>query len=54
MAAGPSSQVGVSGTPSVADTASLAVVSGSQQGTSSPASEKRKGSKRSVRQGKSC
>ena len=54
MTAGPSSRGEASGGASVADTASLVVASGSQQGTNSPASEKRKGSKRSVRQGKSC
>ena len=54
MTAGPSSRVEVSGGTSVADTASLVVASGSQQGSSSPATEKRKGNKRSVRQGKSC
>ena len=53
ITAGPSSREEVSGGTSVTDTASL-VASGSQQGTTSPASEKRKGSKRSVRQGKSC
>ena len=54
MAAGPSSQGEASGGTSVADTASLVVASGSQQGTTSPASEKKKGSKKNVRQGKSC
>ena len=54
MTAGPSSRGEASGGTSVADTASLVVASGSQQGTTSPASEKKKGSKRSVRQGKSC
>ena len=54
MTAGLSSRGEASGGTSVVDTASLVVASGSQQGTTSHASEKKKGSKRSVRQGKSC
>ena len=48
MTAGPSSRGDVSGGTSVADTASLVVASGSQQGTTSPAFEK-KSDKRGVR-----
>ena len=46
MAAGPSSRGEASGGTSVADTASLVVAPGSQQGTTSPAEKRRRGVKR--------